>query len=169
MKALGTGAIASQASAWTLTFEEGIYAAVGEREMVHILPDPPNLFEIPETPAYCRNVLVWQGQILPLIDLSIYVEGRPWNEPRSSPNTLVGIVAYQANAGEAPRYGGLLLLQAPVRVSVTDQQACTLPERLRSWAPLAISCFQDSTHGPIPILDLKRVFLHPPGAGLVDA
>lgn len=161
--------ITSQASAWMLILKEGLYAAVGEREMVHLLPYTPTLFEIPGTPTYCRHVLVWQDQILPLVDLCTYMEGNQWSEPSTSRDTLVGIFAYQAYAGETPQYGGLMLLQAPWRANVTDKQACGLPERLRGWAPLVISCFQDSTHGPIPILDLKRIFLNSPRPESVDA
>ncbi len=48
----------SDVNAWLLHLGNGLHAAVGELEMIHVLPDFPTLFDIPGSPAYARQVLV---------------------------------------------------------------------------------------------------------------
>ena len=147
-------------NAWLLDLGGGLHAAVGELEMIHVLPDPPTLFEIPQTPDYCRRVLVWQGEVLPLLDLaerlSAGTVGRAG--PLAGARDLVAIVAFQRHPGDQPRHGGLLLRGMPVRIAVTDADACELPESLQAWRPCAASCFSNSTVGAVPVVDLHRVF-----------
>jgi chemotaxis signal transduction protein len=150
----------SEAGAWLLDLGGGLFGAVGEREMVHVLPDRPVLQEIPQSPGYCRKVLVWQGEVLPLMDLA----GRLAARPRVSEGRpeLIAVTAFQQQPGAAPRHGALVLNAPPVRVRVHDAQACELPEPQRRWQRLSIACFQHPDHGPVPVLDLPRVFLLPP-------
>ncbi len=42
----------SEVNAWLLDLGEGLYAAIGELEMVHLLPDAPALFDVPQSPPY---------------------------------------------------------------------------------------------------------------------
>ena len=147
----------SEVNAWLLDLGEGLRAAVGELEMVHVLPDAPTLFEIPQGPAYCREVLVWQREILPLMNLAMRISGRPITESQG----LVAVTAYQEYPGSVPRYGALALGRPPVRIRVSDSQARELPESRPGWRGMAIACFEYSGLGPVPVLDLGRVFSPP--------
>jgi chemotaxis signal transduction protein len=145
-----------QVSAWLLSLG-GAWAAIGEGEMVHLLADPPTLHTIPRSPAYCREVLIWEGEILPLMDLARRVHGDP--RAPAGPRGPIAITAFAGPPGALPGHGALLLHAPPVRIRVSDAQACPLPEPEAAWRPLTISCFEQEGLGPIPVLDLARVFL----------
>jgi len=150
----------SEAGAWLLGLGNGLHAAIGQMELVHLLPDPPTLFEIPQSPAYCRQVLVWQGEVVPLMDLSMRLQGLTVSATRP----LVAITAYTDVVGSAPSHGALLLDGPPARIRVSDADACALPAPEDRWRRLAVACFNHSTRGPVPVLDLGRIYA-PPVAG----
>lgn len=147
-------------NAWLLTFSDNLHAAVGNLEMVHVLPHIPDLFEIPQTPLHCRHVIVWHDKLLPLMDITMFLTGKSNQEHASLTNgeTVLGLMAYKPLSGEKQKYGALLMSEVPVRTEVDDQQACSLPTHPKGWAALAISCFEHHDHGHVPILDLSRIY-----------
>jgi chemotaxis signal transduction protein len=151
----------SHAGAWLLRLPGRLHAAVGERELVHIIPQTPTLYEIPGAPEHCRHALVWQGEILPLMDVGARLRGAHGQDQTmtlAGIAVLVGVVAYPDPVGGEVRHAGLRLARVPVRVSVSDAQACRLPHEGPDWTRLAISCFAQPGLGPVPILDLSRLF-----------
>ena len=157
----------AEAQAWVLSFDKRLRAAVGELELVHVLPEAPTLIEIPDTPSYCRHVILWQQRVIPVMNLAARLLGERQTESHAvvaSIDTLVGILAYQSAPGEPPGHGALLLSRVPTRARVSDSQACGLPAKPEQWASLAISCFEHRDHGPIPVLDVPRLFLSPPAS-----
>lgn len=149
----------SEVNAWLLDLGAGLHAAVGQLEMVHVLPDTPTLFEIPQSPAYCRQVFVWQGEVLPLMDVARRLAARP-PSVNGSRGQIV-ITAFQEYPGAASRHGALSVSTAPVRIRVNDSQARALPESQPGWRRLAIACFEHPDRGPVPVLDLRRLFSLP--------
>jgi len=139
-------------AAWVLMLDSQLRAAVGERELVHVI-ETPALLAVPRSPSYCRQVLVWNDTVLPAMDVAVWLRGQPAQRQQ----TLAGVFAYQARPGAEPEYGALLLAGIPTRVRVTDEQACALPKRPGNWRTLAISCFKQDDN-PIPILDLLYIF-----------
>jgi hypothetical protein len=146
----------SEASAWLLELGKGLLAAVGEREMIHLLPDQPLLSQIPQSPVYCNRVFVWQGEIIPLMDLSLRLLARP-----AVPNALLAIVAFEKSPQAKALYGAILLNAPPRRIVVNDNQDCDLPDSPSGWRRLAISCFEQPRCGSVPVLDLAKVFSRP--------
>jgi chemotaxis signal transduction protein len=146
-----------ESTAWMLALDRQLLAAVGERELVHVI-ETPILLDVPYSPSYCRQVLVWNDIVLPAMDLAAWLR----RQPAQRQQTLAGVFAYQARPGADPEYGALLLAGIPVRTRVADDQACALPKRPGNWRTLAISCFNQGDN-PIPILDLPRIF----GGGLL--
>jgi chemotaxis signal transduction protein len=140
-------------SAWLLALDPSSRAAVGERELIQLI-ETPTLLNVPLSPTYCRQVLVWNQTLLPVMDLAAWLHQQPAAPHESK---LAGIVGYQAMPGAAPAYGALLLAGIPERIRVADDQACLLPKRPVGWRNLAIACFN---HGgqPIPVLDLPHIF-----------
>ncbi len=140
--------------AWILALDGALRAAVGEREMVHLI-ETPVLLEVPLSPFYCRQVLVWNQALLPAMDLAAWLyRGQPAQRNRTP---LVGVFAYQTKPGAAPGYGALLLAGIPERARVTDGDAGPLPSQPTGWRTLAVSCFKRGGD-PIPILDLPYIF-----------
>ena len=148
---------------WVISLKGSWYAALGQYELVHILPYSPVLYTIPQTPPHACHVIVWQENILPVLDLATYLaeDGDAWFDTWTtevSMENLVVIVAYRGFGGSETKLGALLLRKVPERVEVTDEQACELPAHLGRWTALAISCFEHPNYGPVPILDLSRIF-----------
>ena len=141
-----------ESTAWMLALDRQLLAAVGERELVHVI-ETPILLDVPYSPSYCRQVLVWNDIVLPAMDLAAWLR----RQPAQRQQTLAGVFAYQARPGADPEYGALLLAGIPTRVRVADEQACALPKRPGNWRTLAISCFKQDDN-PIPILDLLYIF-----------
>lgn len=140
----------SASNAWLLDFGLPVRAAVGARELVQIL-DGAATFPVPLTPAHSRRVVVWQQRLLPVLDLACKMgvaEGE---------RTLLAIIGYQGAPGQAVQFGALALAAPPVRIAVSDQQACPLTEQQAAWGALALSCFEHDG-APIPVLRLERIF-----------
>lgn len=155
----------SQATAWVLPIVPGIDVAVGEFELVHILPDWPPLSELSGAPEYCREALIWQDQTLPLMDLAARF-ALPDAEPSAPGRGYIGIVAYRFEAGGEIGFGALRLAAIPWRCEVDDDQACDFPVWLRDFIPYASCCFQpEATRPAIPIVRLDLLFF---GMGAVD-
>ena len=140
----------AEATAWLLALAPELQAAVGEKEMIHMVQTPA-LFEIPDTPAHCRQVLRWEQQIVPVLDVADWL----LEQPAAPSPAMVGVFAYQIATGIG--YGALPLQAVPARRRVRDDQACPLPERPAGWSRIALSCFSDGDR-KIPILDLNYLF-----------
>lgn len=137
-------------NAWLLDFGGSCQAAVGLRELLHLV-DTPASFAVPCTPAHCRRVVLWQERLLPVMDIAVRLGHT------SSAASFLGVVGYQRQRGEQPQFGALALASPPRQLAVTDDQACRLPEENGLWRELAISCFEHQGE-PIPVLNLNRIF-----------
>ena len=151
----------SGAEAWLLSFNKGVLAAIGERELQHIAHSPA-VFPIPLCPFYCNEVMIWNNLLLPVIDLASWVtDGR-----LTCRSPLLGIVAYQPHNQHSTSYAGLRLDSAPRRLSVQDNQACALPEDMPAWRKIAVSCFIYQKDIAVPVLDLPSIFSNKPERAL---
>lgn len=139
--------------AWILALDGTLRAAVGERELIHLI-EIPTLLDVPLSPFYCRQALVWNRALLPAMDLAAWLHQKP---SAQRGRTLAGVFAYQSKPGAEPAYGALLLAGIPERAHVNDNDACALPKQPAGWRTLAISCFKKD-HLSIPVLDLFCVF-----------
>ncbi|NOQ13172.1 MAG: hypothetical protein GQ583_01650 [Methyloprofundus sp.] len=140
----------STSSAWLLSLGASYQAAVGLRDMVHLIAEAET-FAIPQAPFYCHQTILWQGQIVPLIDL----EGWLTETATDNDTKYVAIVAYQMQG--KIEYGALSLSTPPKRIQVEDSQSCPLPDEPVLWRKISNACFnaQDTA---IPILELATIF-----------
>ena len=141
-----------EAAGWLVHFGGGETAVIGERELLHLVPEP-TLLGVPRTPAHCRRVIEWQNRLLPVWDVL------EWLNPGAGARDarLVAVVGYQLRRKELPRFGAIMLEEPPCRVRVSDAQACELPEGRPSLRDIAISCFLHEQR-PVVVLDLPRMF-----------
>ncbi len=144
---------AKSSRAWLLDFGDGLQAAVGYHEMLQVLLSA-KLFEVPCTPQYCREVLIFQNDILPVFDLSSLLE-----REKITPlmDQVLGIALYQENPDHPIRYAALRLASMPQSIYVSDEQACDLPADQDYWKPFALSSFSRD-EVVIPIIDLGYLF-----------
>ncbi len=141
-----------EANAWELDLGDDLHAAVGLYELVHLI-DAPVIRPVPVVPRYCRGVSLWQGLVLPVIDLAAWLDA---HRPRGQAE-LLGVLVYRTSPEAAPQFGALALADKPRRVAVSDEDMCELPGAIPLWRQLAVSCF---SHGraAVPILDTPAVF-----------
>jgi chemotaxis signal transduction protein len=142
--------------AWLLDFGKGLRAAVGAHEMSQVLLSV-TLHDVPCTPAYASEVFVFQEMILPVLDVYTLIRGQRDESTAHLSAHIVGLILYQLDPDDPAHYGGLRLTTLPVNLFVEDEQFCNLPEALRFWKPVAISCFNLNDNA-IPIIDLGRLF-----------
>lgn len=142
------------AIAWLLNFGDGEVAAVGQRELLHLVPQS-STFEVPRVPRHCRRVLAWQNQLVPVWDILEWL--RPGSAGKQA--ALASVVGYQSRRRQTPRFGALLLVEPPSRIEVCNSQACELDKNQLAWRGIAISSFRhDGIAQPVPVLDLPLMF-----------
>jgi hypothetical protein len=113
-----------EATAWIVELGHGLRAALASAELVHLF-SAPTLFELPQAPRYCRHLMVWEREILPVLDLAHWLAGRPAERG----GQFIGVVGYQEQPEENPGRAALFMDAIPIRVKVKDEQTClrTLP------------------------------------------
>jgi hypothetical protein len=142
------------AIAWLLNFGDGELAAVGQRELLHLVPQS-STFEVPRGPRHCRQVLAWQNQLVPVWDILEWL--RPGRGEKQA--ALAAVVGYQSRRRQVPRFGVLMLVEPPRRIEVSNSQACELGKTQSAWRGIAISSFRhEGTSMPVPVLDLPLMF-----------
>ncbi len=137
--------------AWLLDFGQGLRAAVGAHEMSHVLTEA-DIFNIPRCPYYCNEVIVWENEVLPVLDVGALLTGRKIERK----NDLLGIAVYQLTDIHVS-YVAMRLVDLPQSVYITDDDACPLPEHQELWRPIAISCFKYEETA-VPVIDLAFLF-----------
>ena len=144
---------------WLLSLPGKRIVAVGERELVHILPEVPMLRPIPRAPRHARRAMVWQQRILPVIDLAeLFDEGTE----DSAVVPLIGVVAFSASGRKATGLGALLLYGVPQRLETSMNEPREMPPRLQALADWSLSCLEHPEHGEVPILYLSKLFSRVP-------
>lgn len=139
--------------AWLLDFGRGLRAAVGIHEMSHVLLET-KLYEIPRAPYYCTEVLVFEGMILPVMDvISLIEQQRIVREGYD----VIGISVYQEATTGDLNYAAMHLAMMPAPLFVDNRDACELPADLDYWRPYTLSCFVYEEK-PIPIIDFAKLY-----------
>lgn len=144
--------------AWLLDFGNQSRAIVGWRELLHLIPDASSQ-SIPRTPQHCSKVLNWHNRIIPIWDMGAWLTAGAMPDPG---NTGV-LVGYQLQAGAAPQLSALMLIEPPLRITVSMQQECAVPSGLSPWREIA-SAFLLYEEEALAVLDLRHMFsgqVHP--------
>jgi chemotaxis signal transduction protein len=134
----------------------GTAAAIGLHEVIEVVTEG-DMAPVPMAPLYCRELLQWRDQWIPVFDLAAW---RGLQAQSATPFFV--IVGYPADAGGV-QYGCMRVPEFPKIVELSDQQACNLPDDAE-WGHIAISCFKGEGKA-VPILSLRKVFqFHEAGA-----
>lgn len=139
--------------AWLLELDAAIQIAVGQFELIHIV-DKPEYINIPQAPEYCKDVIIWNNHIVPVMNLSLIGASQSIDEVNER---IVAILAYADEHGEYI-YGGIKLLEIPELNRVQNSQQCQLPEHFDQWTNISLSCFRSDKGNAVPIIDVAGLF-----------
>ena len=139
-------------SAWMMQIDRMLNLAVGQFEIVHIV-DQPELFLIPQAPEYCKHVIIWNENIVPVMDVSSWLS----NGAQSKDTEIIAILVYK-NTQQELQYGGIKLGNAPVIEKVANTQQCEMPDDNEKLRAISLSCFKSSGGEAVPVLDVERLF-----------
>lgn len=138
--------------AWLLESSDSLFIAVGDHEMLEFV-NAPIVFSVPGAPDYCRSVIYWQTNLVPLMDLDVLL-GRSVETAKK----LICTLAYQQQPGVPLEYLAIAVSKAPVKIRVDDEQACEVPDDIADSLimPVSLSCFMHDEQ-PVLICDLARL------------
>ena len=142
----------SKAAAWIMNINGRLHVSVSQMELVHIINNP-FYFNIPNAPAYCQNMIIWNDNILPVVDIASLTNYHASHKERN----VVAVVIFRDNNNEV-HYGGISQTRSPTLEYVNNSQICQLPELTLDLMDISLSCFSSSDGREVPILDLSKLF-----------
>ncbi len=140
----------SATEAWLVRFGESNAAVIGRRQLLHLLPAPVQLHDVPGSRFYCRHALVWEGEPIPVMDVSAWLLGGPIREQPA----VLAVAAFRERVDGESRRGALMLSSIPRRIVVRDEQACAPPA---DWRQISLSCIRHEDRA-LPVLNLAYMF-----------
>lgn len=140
-------------AAWLLECGDSLALAVADHEMAEFVQQRET-WTVPGAPGYCTSVMVWQNNIVPVMDLRALRDGFAETSNKSHACVL--------NYQEAPHLPlqqlAVCVTRAPQKIRVDDEQACDFPASLESGKlrEVTLACF---AHDGLPVLivDIARL------------
>ena len=143
----------STSEAWLLDCGNSLAIAVGDHEMAEYVQDR-SYHSVPGSPGYCHSVLVWQNNVVPVMDLSALQYG-PGGELE---NFSVCVLNYQEAPNTPLQHLALRVVRAPQKIRVDDDQACEIPDGLQASVlkNVCLACFNYDGL-PVLVVDIARL------------
>lgn len=142
----------SKAAAWIMKANDSSYAAISQMELAHIINDPV-FVRVPRSPDHCQNIIIWNDNILPVVDL-----GKLYDATGSHPRHNVVAVIIFRDVNNDFHHGGIALSSSPVLEYVNNSQSCTISNQAGSLEDLTLACFTSEQGHQVPILDMTKLF-----------
>ena len=139
-------------AAWLLQVDRLINVAVGQFELLHIV-DEPDYISIPQAPEYCSHVILWNDNIVPVVNLATWASG----SLQDCSSGAVAILVYK-DSQDNFSYGGIKLDHTPTKERVRNDQFSQLTVEQEKWRTISLSCFKTNSGELVPILDVYRLF-----------
>lgn len=138
--------------AWLIECDDSLTIAVGEHEMTEYIQEQ-ECYPVPGSPEHCSRVLVWQDNIVPVMDIGTLNGGAG-----EQVKPFLCVLAYQQEPMAPLQHLALRVSSPPQRIQVEDEQACEFPDELISSVlrPVALSCFLHEQQ-PVIVVDIARL------------
>lgn len=136
-------------SAWLLRIN-GHAVCVGAPELSMLL-EAPKTERVLAAPAHCKEVMLLEANLYPLVDMSSLLKRAPVN------SDAVGLIIYKENNETQASYGALRFDSIPERITVTDDMQIdmnTIDSQLREFVRAALM-YEGQ---PVGVLDLSKIF-----------
>jgi chemotaxis signal transduction protein len=139
----------SISDAWLLEANDSLSIAIGDHEMVEFVHAATS-FPVPGSPDYCRRVVFWQNNLVPVIDMGVLL-----GKPSLDASAFMSLVAYQQQPGSPLQYLAVKVTTAPEKILVDDAQVSEIPDELSNslLMPVCHSCFTQGDRRVV-ILDI---------------
>ena len=147
--------MAEQHRAWLLAPLGLQTIIVAEHEVQQYLTEF-QLLPVPFTPPQCTTAIIWQDQIVPVLNLGLLASAA------YSTDFKLVVLAYQSEPLTPLKFVALAVNDAPERIIITDDKLCVLPEQGdQLWSVLAVSCvaYQDMATPIISVAQLDSIVL----------
>lgn len=141
--------MSKKTDAWLIEASGGYQFVVAEYEMIEYVIEA-ELHEIPLTPEYASSVLLWQDQMVAVIDFGLMIERV--QELTSN----ISLLAYQETAGDALKYISVALRSPPKKITIDDVQMCEQEAPNPFWDYLSDSWFTYEGDA-VPVLNVQRL------------
>ena len=144
----------TSSEAWLLECGNSLNIAIGDHEMAEFVQQG-NQFKVPGAPEYCQSVIVWQGNIVPVMDLAILHD--PAN-PIIEDDFYLSVLNYQTAPNMPIQHLAIRVTGSPRKILVDDAQACQIPQYLNAsvLGQISLACFErDELQVMIP--DIARL------------
>ena len=142
----------SEAAAWIMKINETLYISVSRIELVHIISNP-DIIPVPRAPSHCRNITLWNDNILPVADIArLVTEG-----DNTLDKHIVAVTSYKDH-DQNVQYGGILLAEPPELEHVNNDQFCGLSDATMKLRAISLSCFTNKRGFQVPIIDMSTLF-----------
>jgi len=138
--------------AWLLQVDRLVNVAIGQFELIHII-DEPDYMSIPQSPKHCKDVVLWNNNIVPVMSLVSWLT----SEIQVDNTGVVAIVVYEDEQGKH-KFGGIKLSNAPIQAKVKNSQQCQLTGDFDKWRKVSLSSFKSKTGDIVPIIDVSKLF-----------
>ncbi len=144
----------SSARAWLLECGNSLAFAVGDHEMAEYVQQQ-DFYPVPGAPAYCQGVIVWQGNIVPVMDLATLHDR---NASSGQNRSYLCIINYQPPPNTALQQLAVRVTRAPQKIIVDDEHACEIPEFVDAsvLGQACLACF-NRDELPVMIIDIARL------------
>lgn len=142
-------------AAWILPLTSGLEVAIGDQELVYVMPEAGIMLPVPRAPRVALGVLDWDGQLVPVLDLA-----RTLMPASPAVHRITALVALGRDSRRkaAAELGALALRDVPRRHEVPPEAQCSLPQALWPHCRYFSACFEREHLPPVPVLDLARWF-----------
>lgn len=142
----------SKAAAWVMKVDELLHVSVSQMELVHII-NTPCYINVPKAPKFCQDIIIWNDNILPVVDLSTLCNQSGIKSTRN----VIAVIIYRDINNEI-QYGGVVLTDSPELEHVDNSQLCQLPNHAKDLHTVSLSCFISKAGNEVPILDMSKIF-----------
>lgn len=139
--------------AWFLECGNSLALAVCDHEMAEYV-QPQQTWTVPGAPQYCARVMVWQNNIVPIMDIAALEGGAMLDAEQSH----VCVLHYQVAPQQPLQQLAVRVTRPPQKVKVDDEQVCEFPASMESGKlrDVTLACFN---HDGLPVLviDIARL------------
>ena len=142
-----------QVSAWYMQVDRTSRVAVGQQELVHIVSDP-DYIDVPQSPDYCKRVILVNNRIVPVIDISMLTN----NTSSYHQHNAVAVAMYMHRQKKTLCYGGIQLTDMPQLKTVSNDMAAKQQDMQDKWRHICFSGIREANNEIIPVVNLSYLF-----------